>query len=339
MKRVFLALAFVLAAPFAHADTPPTRWERAKDPDSTDTFRAHRRARALVYEAKTLERSGFRSDLRDPMGRRYLEEAIETLEAAGGEKSKDIRIRFDLGEVHFDLKDHKRSAEILKAALNDEPNHSASEEAWLTLAFACGHMGDHPCERKAYVEFLRRVNEEPLRVTPTLNLAETEMHLGHLKEAIEGYREALRLSGRTNHRETAPLAVWGLAVALDRSGDRAGAEKEARFAMELETSVGRPRILTSPDVFFVPAYEVDYYHGLGAYALGAVAKTASEAVGHFRNAENSFARYVRVANTGDPWVEMAKARLAMAKAEREKAEVRLRKEPRPKFIEGTDVDL
>lgn len=330
MKRMAFVLAAILAVSPAAADTPPGPWDRARDPSAADTYRAHVHVRDLLKAVREMKDVG-RPDIIDPYSARVALEALRILEAHGGEKSRDVRIRFDLGEVYFEQartkQEYARAREILESALEDAPDHPAAEHAWLTLAFACGHMGDHVCEKKAYVEVLSRVTEEVLRATPTLNLAETEMHLGNLKEAIEGYREALRLAGRTARRDTAPLAVWGLAVALDRSGDPVGAEKEARFALELEESMGRHRILHDYGVFFVPEYEVRYYDGLGAFARGKVAKSGAEAARHFARAETEFAGYIRAADPQDRWLPMAKARLASAKAEREKAERRARSEP------------
>lgn len=349
MKRLLRAL--LLAGTFtftgmgtSRADTPPSIWDRAKDPTAEATFRAHVEVRALLREVATMQKQlemqrELRFQIYEPLIARHCSRALQLLEAQGGENSKDVRIRLDLGELYFEQKNFLRSAEVLKKALADAPNHSASEEGWLTLAFACGHLGDHTCEKKAYVEVLHRVSEEVLRATPTLNLAETDMHLGNLKEAIEGYRDALRISGRTMHRETAPLAVWGLAVALDRSGDRASAEKEARFALELEESMGRPQILHSTGVFFVPAYEIHYYDGLGAFARGKVAKSAAEAAKYFGRAESAFGRYARSADGSDRWLEMAKSRLAASKTEREKAEARALREPPPKLPDDSDVSL
>jgi tetratricopeptide (TPR) repeat protein len=209
--------------------------------------------------------------------------------------------------------------------------------SWLDLAFACGHVGDHVCERKSYVEVLRIETEDIHRATPSLNLAETEMHLGSLKEAVDLYRETLRLAGRFPSGNTAPLAVWGLAVALDRSGDSVGAEKEARFALEIERGMNHPRLLRSPNVFFVPAYEIHWYEGLGWSAEAKMAANSTEALRLWRLAEASFTAYVRLADHDDRWLALANVRLANVKAAREAAEKLEKKKPKPK-PKTPDVD-
>jgi tetratricopeptide (TPR) repeat protein len=330
--------SFAFASTSAFADSPPSVWERAKDKDVGEAHDVHRiverRLAALSIVARVRGSEG------ELLGvKAILENALKT--------NKHIILRLDLAKVHSALKEHKKAQEIYKEVLAEQPNHASAEETWIRLAFACGHTGDHECERKAYIEVLRRMTEEVFRGIPTLNLAETEMHLGNLRDAIDGYREALRIAGRGPSRDSAPLAVWGLAVALDRSGDHLGAEKEARFAFELEgnrphppPSMGLSALLhnfpQSPlredSVFFVPDYEIRYYDGLGAIALARSAGTAHDALRLWRLAESYFTGYVRGAEAAkekDRWLEHAKARLAYAKAEREKAEKRAAREAPP----------
>ncbi len=342
MKRAVAALLAVSLslAGAAHADGPPTRWDAAKDRSAADTYALH-----VEVQRRLAQRDRF------DVGESQALAAKAKLERAGAATSPDVRLRFDLGLVYFVLQEYERAAKVLEGALAMAPDHPAAEEAWLRLAFACGHVGDHACERRSYVEVLRLVTEEPSRATPTLNLAETEMHLGNLREAIEGYREALRLAGRTPSRDTAPLAVWGLAVALDRSGDRVSGEKEARFARELEKSSGVRSLLRSTNVFFVPAYEIHWYEGLGASAEARVEPSPAKAVALWREAEQSFEAYVRAAERTsiaagaekprekDRWLDLARARLKDIKAERARAEKRRGKEPVPESAADEDVQL
>jgi tetratricopeptide (TPR) repeat protein len=332
MKRLALttvsaALALLPAA--VRADTPPSVWARARDTETAEAFDLHRAVQQRLIRTAIAEVD---------FGERGR--VLAMLERAGAERSKSALLRFDLGQVYWLLENHARAAQVYKAAIAEFPNHPAVDHAWLRLAFACGHLGDHVCERNAYTEVLRRETEEVYRATPTLNLAETQMHLGELKEAIEGYREALRIAGRVPSRETAPLATWGLAVALDRAGDRLSAEKEARFALEIERSMGLQRLLRSKDVFFVPAYELHWYEGLGAAARARVTTSAREAAALWRQVEKSFAEYVKAGELkNDRWLPIAKARLKQATAERERAEKAASREPAPADPSTRDITL
>jgi tetratricopeptide (TPR) repeat protein len=320
-----LLLTPLAVSAVARADTPPSVWDRAKDPTIAESYRVHVEVQRRLTGVERFE-----------VGDAQLRTVRTLLERYNADKSHDPRLRFDLGLVYLKLNEHEKSARTLKSVLADFPDHPAAEDGWLRLAFACGHTGDHECERNAYTQVLRYATEEIARATPTLNLAETEMHLGHLREAVEGYREALRIAGRVPSRETAPLAVWGLAVALDRSGDRLAAEKEARFARELARSMGVPHLLRTDGVFFVPAYEVNWYEGLGSSAAAKVATSPNEALRLWRSAEQSFTGYVRGAQVAgnDRWLDLAKLRLATVRAERERAEKKQVKEPHPDLDDG-----
>lgn len=309
-----LALSVAFAA---RADTKPNLWDGARDPSRVETYRLH------VEVQRRLSQLG---DV--GVAQRYVLRTI--LENADAEHSPDVRLRFDLGRVYLalgndDPDNYARAARVLRDVLRAAPDHPMAEDGFLNLAFACGHTGDHACERDAYVQVLRRSTEDVLRATPTLNLAETSMHLGNLRDAAEGYREALRIAGRVPALgDTAPLAVWGLAVALDRSGDRLAAENEARLAIQLERSMGMngpvSQILHSTSVFFVPAYEIHWYDALSARVLAKDAKKPSEAAYYWTVAERALTSYVRQAEaesaTSDRWLEIAKARLAEISATR-----------------------
>jgi tetratricopeptide (TPR) repeat protein len=323
----------VLIASTARADTPPSAWDRVKDPSAAESYRLHVEVqRRLASAART------RADIEEAQARtsRVL------LERYNAAQSKDPRLRFDLGMIYEQLKEYDKAAKILAATLAEHPDHPAAESAWGLLASACGHIGDRDCERKAYNEQLKHATEDIERGTPTLNLAETEMHSGNLREAIEGYREALRIAGRYPSLRLAPLAVWGLAVALDRSGDRLGAEKEARFARELERSMGMQGLLRDThSVFFYPSYELHWYEGLGASAAARQATTPNEILRLWRSSEQSYASYIRFAEIAaqkDRWLELARIRHEAAKAERIKAEKKYGKEP-PRELEDDEREL
>jgi tetratricopeptide (TPR) repeat protein len=330
--RLALALIFVaVSGGNAFADTIPSVWDRARDPEAADAFALH-----AQVEARLASRGMGRDDLDEA----ELRAALTMLERGGAERGKSPLLRLDLGNVYEGLKNYPRAAKVYRSLIADFPDHPVTERAWLYLAFACGHIGEHDCEQRAYIEVLRRETEELRRATPLLNLAETQMHLGDLKEAIAGYREALRIAGRTSARDTAPLATWGLAVALDRSGDRAEAERQARFALEIERSMGLQGSLLhdTSHVFFVPEWEIKWYDGLAAIALARQASAGREAITFWRAAERSFEAYVKAAEgKEDRWLPLAKVRLAQIKTERARAEKTApRATPPP---EGHDVTL
>jgi tetratricopeptide (TPR) repeat protein len=308
MARVALGAFFALSGP-ARADTRPSVWERARDSAASDAYQLH-----LVVQARMAMRD--RVDVLDAQ----LRTVASMLERHGAEVSGYPYLRFDLGNVYFELDEFDKARRVLDRALTDFPTHPAASQAWLRLAVACGHLGDNKCEKRAYEAALRDATDDASRAMPTLNLAETSMHLGQLREAVAGYREALRLAGHGAARRTAPLAVWGLALVLDRLGEQDSAEQQARFAMTLERSMGMSNLLRTNEVFFVPAYEIHWYEGLGAAARARVAKSPQETFTLWRAAALSFERYVRFASlANDRWLTRAKARLANAQSARDRA--------------------
>jgi len=97
--------------------------------------------------------------------------------------------------------------------------------------------------------------------------------------------------------------------------------------------MGMQGLLRSADVFFVPTYEIHWYEGLGAIARARAATSARDAAPLWRAAEHSFGEYVKGAEgKNDRWMAIAKARLAQAKAERERAEKAAPREPVPEPV-------
>jgi tetratricopeptide (TPR) repeat protein len=328
-----VALLLLLVPASARADGPPSRWDRAKDPDKFEDYRLHKSVQRTFPLLDDTRR--FRPDLFDRIAR----DLIVSLESWNAENSTDPRLRFDLGRALEEHGEHLRAAKVLKAAIELDPNHPIMDEAWLFLGFACGHIGDHACERDSYLEVLRRDTEDYRRLLPMLNLSEVEMHLGNLKESIALYHETLHMAARLPTSTTTPLAQWGLAVAYDRAGDRLAAEREAKMALELERSMHREGVVDEDGVFFYPAYEILYYHGMAAVARARAAASAHDAAISWAEAERKFEGYVKNAerrNPTDRFLSHARARYASCKAERQKAEKRGLKEPRKR---GDDEDL
>lgn len=324
MKRALVFLGALLMPALAQAEGPPSRWERAKEPEKIEDYRLHRSAQRMFPLIEDMRKH--RPDLYE----RYVRDLVTSLDSWNAANSPDIRLRIDLGRALHERRDHKRSAEVLRSAIKLDPKHPMMEEAWFVLGLSCGSLGDHECERESYMKTLELETEETARMTPSLNLAETEMHLGNMKESIALYQETLRLSARAGASYTNALAEWGLAVALDRAGERSSAERAAKRALEISTSIHRDNILRDYGVYFYPPYEVEYYEGLGAVTLAREAKSAHDAAIYWNLAERKFEKYVRGAeqtNPKDRFLPAAKARHASAKAEREKAEKKRSKEP------------
>jgi tetratricopeptide (TPR) repeat protein len=298
----------------AYADTPPSAWDRAKDPSLRHTWSLH----VLVRELMSVPNE---DDLRNVQAA-SLQRARDLLERAGVEKSPDVRLRFDLGELYQTLDMHARAIEVLRAALDAEPDHSGGKDAWISLAYAYAKLGRQREERDAYVEFLSREADNHARATALLNLAEAEMHLGNLDEAVARYRETLRLAATipfsSSAHETSVLAVWGLSVALDRAGDPAGSMEQAKLATMWD--VGEQLIGHGPNVFFVPKYERSWYLGLAAMVHARDARDPRLSAMYWARAESQWNIYVTSALPADRWYRLARAHRDYARSEKLAAE-------------------
>jgi tetratricopeptide (TPR) repeat protein len=258
------------------------------------------------------------------------------LEEAHAESSPDVRLRFDLGEMYQDLEHYSKAIEVLEPALGMAPDHPAAAQAWSSIASAYAHLDRSAEEIAAYDAVLARTMNVAERANVLGNRAEAEMRLGHLEEAIAGYRDAIAVagsvSGRTSLVASYVLAHWGLAVALDRSGDTSAGAREAELAVQLDPGRNWPKgtIIANdsgdPDleVYFVPDYEVFYYLGLG---MAEVAKQAGgpTAASLWGKTATMWATYIsgaelweqRHKDLHDRW--MPRARVHFAKAERERS--------------------
>ncbi len=99
------------------------------------------------------------------------------------------------------------------------------------------------------------------------NAAESLMALGRLDEAIARYRTSLELA---ESPKTRTLALYGLAVALDRDEqiEKSGEALRQALALEQQQILKPLAALEDPEVFFMPRGEKSYYQALGYLATG-----------------------------------------------------------------------
>jgi tetratricopeptide (TPR) repeat protein len=328
LAPVAVALALMLATLAAPGDSAPSRWERAKDARVGDDWDLH------VKVSEWLSIPGLGLPAR-------LEAAQNWLEEAHADTSPNVRLRFDLGVVYEQLKHHERAVSVLAPALAAAPDHPAAADAWIELAYAYAYLDRSRDELTAYDAYLARSPSVIGRATALLNRAEAEMRLGNLEDAIAGYRDAIAvaesISNVTSLNNDDALSHWGLAVALDRSGDLTGGARVAAQAARLDPGVRAPWpagsiIGNETSVFFVPRYERFYYLGLGMIEHAKQAPDPRGAAALWGKAEFLWAQYVAGAeawNTShkdrpDRWLSLAKAHLTKAQKQRLAAEKRVR---------------
>jgi tetratricopeptide (TPR) repeat protein len=330
----------------ARADTPPSAWDNARDPQGHDRWRLHVRVEQLLH-ARTDDPTGLRIDENRDRELR-AEAALALLEGADAAKSPDVRLRFDLGAVEFELGELQRrndyytkAVATLTAAVAAAPDDPAVTDALERIAYCYAKLDRSREELDAWHRYIPRIVDPRSRAINLMNMGEAEMRLGLVDDALATLREVLRESAELpDTSSTYVLTLWDLAVAQDRSGDPRAALETATKASHVTaiSSHGVPAtgraILTHDDgVFFVPAWERLWYLALGSTALAREDTDPREALAYWVEAEAEWSEYIAQATAAggtDRWLPIAKLRRDRVKAERIAANKRVPKgAPRP----------
>jgi len=358
--RIAAAAAVMCVASVASADTPPSVWDLARDPAAGGRWALHVRVQRLLLSSEPETRR--EEELR-------LQAARAILEDAGAANSPDVRLRFDLGTIYGQLdmgpyvaqrELSKRAVEVLAPALESAPDHPGSTEALAALAYAYAKLNRPSEELATWRRFIPRLEDDRARAPEMMNMGEAEMRLGLIDDALETFREVLRLAAQLPNSQsvisTQVLTLWDLAVALDRSGDprdavgtaaKAAAMRWQKVVLagpgpSLRIVSGWDEIRETEGVFFVPEWERDWYLALGVVAGAVAAKDAREEAACWALAEHHWDRYVSESGASgahDPWLPIARLRLDHARAQRIEADRRAARLPsRPDAPKTCDVD-
>ncbi|RLB50731.1 MAG: hypothetical protein DRJ42_18220 [Deltaproteobacteria bacterium] len=140
------------------------------------------------------------------------------------------------------------------------------------------------------------------------NLAEVTMLDGDVEAAVGYYERAIEVAG-VDGTDTV-LALWGLAVALDRLGEHRRAIEIAGDA--LSAGAGTLAPLRTEGVFFEPAYEIHWYEGLGHAALAAQAQGAEDRARAEEASVAAFRLFLSRGGEESPWATLARRHIATA---------------------------
>jgi tetratricopeptide (TPR) repeat protein len=244
--------------------------------------------------------------------RPMLQQALAALQRAGASESPDLRVRVVYGRVletlsHTDEADEasarlRSCVVVLEEAIGLAPDHPATRDARFSLAVAYAKLREPRKEIAVYDDLLRVETSMQSRAIILGNQAEAFMLIGDLHRAVEGYRAALGWTGDN------VLARWGLAVALDRSGDTDAALSEARLALSIDP-LGAS--LNQSNVFFVPDYDRFWYMALGLMARATEQRDPAQAADWWGGAQEQWTQYIERAEPDDPWVHGAQDRRAL----------------------------
>jgi tetratricopeptide (TPR) repeat protein len=337
-------LALLFAARVAGADTPPGVWDVARDPAAGARWSLHVRVeRMLSQVGGEDDTAGLDAELR-------LEAARAMLEQADAAHSPDVRLRFDLGTVYYELGERQggrldlfqQAVDVLAPAVDLAPDQLATTDALQALVYAYAKMNRPHEELATWHRTIPRLLEASSRVVAMMNMGEAEMRLGLLDDALGTFREVLRLCGELPNSGSAGstyvLTLWDLAVALDRSGDPGGALDTAEKASSMTVidsrgmpSTGSALIARDPDVFFVPEWERQWYLALASCVDARDAKDARDAAADWARAEGHWATYVEKSSAQgarDLFLGIARVRKDQTRARRLAADIAAAKLPK-----------
>jgi len=180
------------------------------------------------------------------------------------------------------------------------------------LAILHTHAGRFAEATAEHDRALRRSLDPSRDWTETANLAESAMLTGDLTRAVALYERSLRLArtrgssatvGR-DHLWVGVLSLWGLAVALDRLGERAAALERAGEALAVGTGDAALRVLRDESVFYEPPEEVYWYEALGYEAMAR--REPANAAAFHEQALRRWYRYLRAGGEEGPWAGLAR---------------------------------
>lgn len=199
----------------------------------------------------------------------------------------------------------REGRDVLRRALEREPDSALAPRAWFAVAIASNRLGDYAGARDAYGEALRHEWDIDQRARIHMNRAEESMALGDLKASRRDYLTALSLS---EDSEVFALANWGLGVALARDNELlAGLERVFQAANMRFVVEGRPvAAIDLPTVFYTPDYEVLFYRALAEMAVSQRTQNPALTVQALERALERLDKYIREARAAsDRWVAVA----------------------------------
>lgn len=283
------------------------RFERARRSLPRDPDLLYFRAVALAEWSADIDADGVEE--------RRTDEAIEAyhdLRRVAPDYHAD-RVAFALGILHARRREHHRAIAEYERAIAGSLPHP------VPLHYIVGDR------ELALVRLF-----EPIQPSSALlNLAEALMLLGDeasLARAIASYRRALALA--SDEPADRVLALWGLAIALDRAGDHREAITTAQRAIQGDPvpddnpslgidhrTHGPMAILHSILVFFEPAAEVHAYDALGWEALARRASGQEDRRELLERALRSWRQFLHDRGGASPYSQHAQQAIARLESE------------------------
>jgi tetratricopeptide (TPR) repeat protein len=264
-RALSLAAATGLAALAVIAPSPalasPTVWSRARDPRVGVQDEMVRDAQKAVMRYRRMRRAG--GPQVASLAGLLLRDARQQLAKVVASGTTDFGVRLLYVGVLRDSHEDDEAFKVLTKLLADGPPDALRADALGELAILHAIAGRREQEIRAYTESLALEPHAHLRSRLLSNRAEALMATGDVTAAVEGYRQALAPLTTLELFWYAPTTLFGMGVALDRSGNLESGIDAIKLARAYDPI---DKGLRGPGWFFSPSHDSHWYWALGAWS-------------------------------------------------------------------------
>ena len=297
----------------------PSVWRAAAQPQSKREGDAIAKVDRWMSEVAHLRRRTPNSAGRRGILLNRARRKLEDVRAALSSRS-DLRMR--LAQVYYGLYDVEQDQQRMKQAVvqllfvaRSNAPIMVRAEALNDLAICYARLGKHEAEIAAYAEAIAIEPHAESRAVLLANRAEAFMVRGRILDAVRGYRQSMRSTPSALYGRIGVTTMWGLGVALDRSGDLQGALAQIALARRYDPADQRIR---SDTWFYVPPYDDSWYGALGAWQSARSSKDEVLRRAFYTEAVSLWRKYIAEAPPNDRWLALAGQRLTLCENERER---------------------
>lgn len=322
MRQLGAAAALIVTFALTPAHAKPSVWARAQSPTLAREADAIEAADRAV--SRDLSLSFMPTSFRRTM---LLKRTLERMRASQAATSTNASLRYRLGQVYYRLFEVEADVAHIEAATQhfefvvSSPSLPTSERAraLMSLAICYARLGRHEDEIVAYAAAIALQPDPISHAVLLANQAEAFMARGRIIAAVRGYQASLRATPSAFMIDSGVTTMWGLAVALDRSGDLDGALENVRRARSYDPDDSR---LKGDHWFYVPAYDQHWYEALGFWQIARDVKNPEVKRQAYDAAIRSWRAFTDKARLDDPWVAIADFRTGQCEKERLEAMAR-----------------
>jgi len=211
----------------------------------------------------------------------------------------------------------RRAFELLRQALEAEPESSWAGKAWYELGVVGAELGKREMVAEAFSQALTQLWQPAFRARAYYNRGLAYLAQPELTDAASDFRRAILI---TNSGDVRRLAQFALGVALERQGDLASALSS--FQDGLQSPAGTPLVARQESLrlatfSLIPRYEQHYYAALAAMAAADQLPRVEEKLRAYEQAIQEWNGYLDHGRTFTAaWLEHAEANRARCIAKR-----------------------